>query len=137
MIPKYRAWLKQYDVMVDDVTDMTFFEGNLEFIGHKTADGVSLQYCADDINLMQSTGMFDDLDNELFEWDIILWTYWDEFEDVGVAKIVFDKGMFKLLDIITGEEVWNSLADCAENCNIYLKGNIYKIVKLLKENNNG
>lgn len=132
MIPKYRAWLKQYDVMVDDVADMTFFEGNLEFIGHKTADGVSLQYCADDINLMQSTGMFDDLDNELFEGDIILWTYFDGFEDLGVAKIVFDKGMFKLLDINTEEEVWDSLSDCIENCSVYLQGNIYKNPELLE-----
>ena len=132
MIPKYRAWLKQYDVMVDDVTDMTFFEGNLEFIGHKTADGVSLQYCADDINLMQSTGMFDDLDNELFEGDIILWTYFDGFEDLGVAKIVFDNGMFKLLDINKGEEVWDSLFGCIENCSVYLQGNVYKNPELLE-----
>lgn len=81
----------------------------------------------------QSTGLFDDLGNELFEGDIILWTYWDEFKDEGVAKIVFDKGMFKLLDLITGEEVWNSLFDCIENCNVYLNGNVYESQELLKE----
>lgn len=134
MIPKFRAWLKQYDVMVDDVSDMTFKEGDLEFIGRRTANGVSLQYCADNINLMQSTGLKDKNGKEIFEGDIILWTYFDGFEDVGVAKIVFAEGMFKLLDIHTEEEVWNSLFDCIENCSVYLQGNVYKNPELLEDN---
>lgn len=134
MIPKFRAWLKQYDVMVDDVSDMTFKEGDLEFIGRRTANGVSLQYRADNNNLMQSTGLKDKNGKEIFEGDIILWTYFDGFEDVGVAKIVFAEGMFKLLDIHTEEEVWNSLFDCIENCSVYLQGNVYKNPELLEDN---
>lgn len=81
---------------------------------------------------MQSSELKDDIGETLFEGDIILWTYFDGFEDEGVAKIVFDKGMFKLLDINTGEEVWDSLFDCIENCNVYLQGNIYKNPELLE-----
>ena len=79
---------------------------------------------------MQSTGLKDDFDKEIFEGDVILWTYWDEFEDSGRAKIVFDKGMFKLLDIHTGKEAWDSLFDCIENCNVYLQGNVYETPEL-------
>lgn len=84
-----------------------------------------------DLHLMQSTGLRDELGEELFEGDVILWSYWDEFEDSGSAKVIFDKGMFKLLDIRTGKEVWNNLFDCIENCNVYLQGNIYENKELL------
>ncbi|QBX26887.1 hypothetical protein Javan350_0032 [Streptococcus phage Javan350] len=87
----------------------------------------------DEIELMQSTGLEDDSGKEIFEGDVILWTYWDEFEDSGRAKIVFDKGMFKLLDIHTEKEVWDSLFDCIENCNVYLQGNIYENPELLED----
>lgn len=83
--------------------------------------------------IMQSTGLKDDSGKEIFEGDVILWTYWDEFEDSGRAKIVFDKGMFKLLDIHTEKEVWDSLFDCIENCNVYRQGNVYENPELLEE----
>lgn len=140
MTPRYRAWIKTEKkyVFSDDilsidyeneeiVTQQVYFENGLP------DDRDIYCYDFDDIVFMQSTGLSDELGKELFEGDIILWTYWDEFEDSGSAKIVFDKGMFKLLDIRTGKEVWDNLSDCIENCNVYIEGNIYENPELLED----
>lgn len=127
MIPKYRAWLKNDKKMVD-VDVINFDNGQLDFIG----DGITFMRKADEIELMQSTGLFDEIDEELFEGDVILWTYWDEFEDEGRAEIVFENGMFKLLDTRSRKEVWDNLFDCIENCNVYLVGDIYQNPGLLE-----
>jgi uncharacterized phage protein (TIGR01671 family) len=135
MIPKFRAWDKarnemNYKVMVGncDTGDenwtcpIIWIEERQDWLHFDDYDSI-----------MQSTGLSDELGKELFEGDIILWTYWDEFEDSGSAKIVFDKGMFKLLDIRTGKEVWDNLSDCIENCNVYIEGNIYENPELLED----
>lgn len=129
MIPRFRAWLKKEQKMDNDVDHISWLEDELYCIG----DGITYMVSAEDLELMQSTGLSDELGKELFEGDIILWTYWDEFEDSGSAKIVFDKGMFKLLDIRTEKEVWDNLFDCIENCNVYLQGNIYENRELLED----
>ena len=126
MIPKFRAWDK-LDKEIYGVEEIHWHRGKFEFIG----DGITFQRLADEVELMQSTGLKDDIGEEIFEGDVILWTYWDEFEDSGRAKIIFEKGMFKLLDVRTGEEVWNNLFDCIENCNVFLQGNIYENKELL------
>lgn len=121
MILKYRAW----DIEVKEMYKFETYEEISElFLALSLDDGFYY--------VMQSSELKDDIGETLFEGDIILWTYFDGFEDEGVAKIVFDKGMFKLLDINTGKEVWDSLFDCIENCNVYLQGNIYKNPELLE-----
>lgn len=129
MIPKFRAWLKKRQEMDNEIDHISWLEDELYCIG----DGITYMVSAEDLVLMQSTGLSDELGKELFEGDIILWTYWDEFEDSGSAKIVFDKGMFKLLDIRTEKEVWDNLFDCIENCNVYLQGNIYENPELMED----
>jgi hypothetical protein len=115
--------------MDNEINHISWLEDELYCIG----DGITYMVSAEDLVLMQSTGLRDELNEELFEGDVILWTYWDEFEDSGRAKIVFKEGMFKLLDVRTGEEVWDNLFDCIENCNVYLQGNIYENPELLEE----
>ena len=128
MIPRFRAWDKIDKEMID-VDEIHWYNGNFEFIG----DGITFHRLADEVELMQSTDFESDLEDELFERDIILWTYWDEFEDEGMAVIVFENGMFKLLDTRTRKEVWDNLFDCIENCNVYFQGNIYENKGILED----
>ena len=128
MIPRFRVWDKELQTMLD-VSLIDFKKGVL--VGEHWEFGETNFMSFDEIVLMQSTGLKDDIGEEIFEGDVILWTYWDEFEDSGRAKIIFEKGMFKLLDVRTGEEVWNNLFDCIENCNVFLQGNIYENKELL------
>ena len=128
MIPKFRAWNKTTSKLhvvngiYCDNKKIHYIDGNrVRFVGF------------DNVIIMQSTGLKDENGKEIFEGDVILWTYWDEFEDSGRAKVIFDKGMFKLLDIRTEKEVWDSLFDCIENCNVYLQGNVYENPEILEE----
>ena len=120
MIPKFRAWDKETKTM----------NGMAEIYRNRNQE-IELHQRDESIILMQSTGFEDNCGDAIFEGDIILWTYWNE-GDSGRAKIIFDNGMFKLLDICTEKEVWDNLFDCNENCDIYIQGNIYENPELLE-----
>lgn len=124
MIPKFRAWSTDKKIMAEVRT--------LRFTDELVETDKFVERSIEGVKLMQSTGFEDNLGDVIFEGDIILWTYWDGFEDSGSAKIIFDNGMFKLLDIYTEKEVWDNLFDCNENCDIYIKGNIYENPELLE-----
>lgn len=66
MIPKFRAWLKNDKEMID-VDVINFYNGQLDFIG----DGITFMRKADEIELMQSTGLNDRNCQEVFIGDII------------------------------------------------------------------
>ena len=130
MIPKFRAYDSGSLSRMYQPDEVMVGDGNIWIIDEDSVAGEWI--VNNDINLMQSTGFEDNLGDVVFEGDIILWTYWDGFEDSGRAKIIFDKGMFKLLDICTEKEVWDNLFDCNENCDIYIQGNIYENPELLE-----
>lgn len=67
MIPKFRAWLKKKQEMDNEVDQINWFNGELDFIG----DGIAYMVKADDLVLMQSTGLFDKKGQEVFVGDII------------------------------------------------------------------
>ena len=131
MIPKFRAWAGGSLSRMYQPDEVMAGNGDIWIIDEDSVAGDWIKN--NDLELMQSTGFRDEFDKELFEGDVILWTYWDEFEDSGRAKIIFDKGIFKLLDIHTEKEVWDNLFDCLENCNVYLQGNVHKNPELAEE----
>lgn len=130
MIPKFRAYDSSSYKRMYKPDEVMVGNGDIWIIDKDSCDNEWI--VNNDIHLMQSTGFEDNLGDVIFEGDIILWTYWDGFEDSGSAKIIFDNGMFKLLDIYTEKEVWNNLFDCDENCYIYIQGNIYENPELLE-----
>nr|DAT65675.1 MAG TPA: YopX protein [Bacteriophage sp.] len=97
MIPKFRAWLKNDKEMID-VDEIHFDNGQLDFIG----DAITFMRKADEIELMQSTGLFDKNGREIFEGDIIDTTdYEGGLSSVGnpLVKVESDKYGF----IVTGD----------------------------------
>lgn len=130
MIPKFRAYDSSSYTRMYQPDEVMVGNGDIWIIDEDPCDNEWI--VNNDLHLMQSTGFTDDVGEELFENDIILWTYWDEFEDSGRAMIILENGMFKLIDTRTGKEVWDNLFDCIENCNVFLQGNTYENKEFLE-----
>lgn len=126
MIPKFRAWHKELEMMYE--VKSLVYTLRLARLENRNNVFPSRTCSFDDVILMQSTGMFDtNCLDELFDGDVIYWKYYDsDWSDSGKAQIIFKNGSWKLLDVKTNEEVWDNLYVCLENCNVFKKGNIYE-----------
>ena len=126
MIPRYRAWHKTWEEM-GEVKRIRFNdEGNITtvFVVGKTLG--SNAYLKDVI-LMQSTGLFDKNDKEIFESDIVKMTK-DVYSEPTYYEIVRHRGgAYRLESKQHGCELWLRHTDCE------VVGNIYENPDLLED----
>lgn len=88
MIPKFRAWMKQYEKMDNDIGEMYFEDGEFKYIG----DDVHYKRLPEHVILMQSTGLKDKNGKEIFEGDILIVT--DDHSWLEVVSYSKEKAMF-------------------------------------------
>lgn len=128
MIPKFRAWLKKEQKMDNDVDHISWLEDELYCIG----DGITYMVSAEDLVLMQSTGLKDKNGKEIFEGDILACKTDDEvinlniFWDEEHALFMFESKKYNEQE---------PLAELVEN-NTYpfeIIGNIYENPELLED----
>lgn len=122
MIPKFRAFLKDTKQILD--VEIIFFK---LFTVKLTNDKF---YQFEDIVLMQSTGLHDDNDIEIFEGDIVKIIY-DSEPFIGVVVYDLSEADFKATN---GEEDYGSnfsYLTCNDS-NIVI-GNIYENKELLED----
>lgn len=120
-IPKFRAWFKQGSKMVNVAT--------IDFLEKEVKSHANVMYSFDEIELMQSTGLFDMYDKEIFEGDVLK-TY-----DGELAKVYWDDvlaGWFVNFIYETAE--LSEVADLQSSRSICkIIGNIYENLELMEE----
>lgn len=127
MIPNFRAWLKEEKEMID-VDEIHWYRGKFEFIG----DGITFQRLANEVELMQSTGLKDKNGKEVFEGDIV--TNGIEIEDIknhqtlGFYTVLDDREYFLSsgISVEDFEEYADEFSQIAK-----IIGNIYENPELL------
>lgn len=120
MIPKFRVWDKtDKEMYLVDV--INFNRGEFESIG----DGITFLREADEVILMQSTGLFDKNGQEIFEGDILYGNdgedFWEfvEFDEENAKWVRTDLNGYKL--------------DLSENVTeLEVVGNVYQNPELLE-----
>lgn len=121
MIPRYRAWDKRNNKM-RVVEAINFNRGEFESIGY----GITSLCGADEIELMQSTGLKDKNGKEIFEGDILTS---QNYPVKGVVEFRTDLGLW--VHYLKGYNYFEYLGNVAGSKEII--GNIYENQEILKE----
>ena len=132
MIPKFRAWDKLNNEMYV-VEQINFNRGEFESIGY----GITFLRGADEVILMQSTGLKDKNGREIFEGGIVRTTrFLGRADEIG-GFYEYEKdylGVVKVLEgswvIDTGSDAVDLWSEIDEN---EVLGNIYENPELLEE----
>ena len=122
MIPKYRAWDKELQTMLD-VSLIDFKKGVL--VGEHWEFGETNFMNFDEIVLMQSTGLFDKKGVEIFEGDVLTS---QNYPVKGVVEFRTDLGLW--VHYLKGYSYFEYLGNVASSKEII--GNIYENPELLE-----
>lgn len=121
MILKFRAWLKKEQKMDNYIDHISWLEDELYCIG----DGITYMVSAEDLELMQSTGLKDKNGKEIFEGDIVKMAK-DVYSEPTYYEVVRHRGgAYRLESKQHGCELWLRHTDCE------VVGNIYENKELL------
>ena len=126
MIPKFRAWHKTWEEM-GEVKRIRFNdEGNITtvlVVGKTLGSNAYLK----DVKLMQSTGLFDKNNKEIFEGDIVKMSK-DVYSEPTYYEVVRHRGgAYRLESKQHGCELWLRHTDCE------VVGNVYENPELLED----
>ena len=127
MIPKFRAWLKKEQKMDNEIDHISWLEDELYCIG----DGITYMVSAEDLVLMQSTGLKDKNDKEIFEGDIV--------RQVRTQPTTENEVIIGVITMLEG--AWLIMNDCeklasdlwSETDENEIIGNIYENPEILED----
>lgn len=121
MIPRYRAWLKKEQKMDNEIDHISWLEDELYCIG----DGITYMVSAEDLELMQSTGLVDRDGRIIFEGDIVKMSK-DVYSEPTYYEVVRHRGgAYRLESKQHGCELWLRHTDCE------VVGNVFENKELL------
>lgn len=121
MISKFRAWIKNDKEMID-VDEIHWFDGELDIIG----DYITFVRKADEIELMQSTGLKDKNGKEIFEGDILK-------NNKYITSVFYERGAYCVKFCrTTNTTVTMNVISFIEKYKTKVIGNIYENPELLE-----
>lgn len=123
--PKFRAWFIPQKKMYM-VSDIDFLSETVNLVKD---NGDIFEVPREQVKIMQATGLretqfWDEKTKEIFEGDVIDWTYSNgiDLEQHGRFVVVLQNGAFRVGDDNDDETLYELL----EDCDVKIVGNIYE-----------
>ena len=130
MIPKYRAWISEADTMTNNLKGIDFENETVVLKKFYWEDGFPVEEEVFEVEIgnaiiMQSTGLKDKNDKEIFEGDIVKMSK-DVYSEPTYYEVVRHRGgAYRLESKQHGCELWLRHTDCE------VVGNVYENKELL------